>query len=203
MNKNTLRKRLEVLNLSEKETRVYLATLENGSGPASKIAEEARMNRVSTYGILETLLQRDYVQCRLVAGVKHFRAVSPGLLMEDKKQKLEALENVLPLLKSMEKTHHFRPGVRFFEGMDNLKKAYMETLKSTTEICGYASVKNILPHWSEYMEEYVLERKKKNIFLRGLSPDNEIELNNKSLDQKYHREMRFLPKSSFEVENKI
>ena len=49
---------LKKLNFSDKEARVYLALLELGEAPVQKIAEKAKVNRATTYVILESLKKK-------------------------------------------------------------------------------------------------------------------------------------------------
>ena len=49
------------IGLNAKETKIYLACLELGPSPASNIAARAKLNRVSTYDILEKLIQKGFV----------------------------------------------------------------------------------------------------------------------------------------------
>ncbi|MBD3360848.1 hypothetical protein GF366_03535, partial [Candidatus Peregrinibacteria bacterium] len=58
---NELLKILKNLGLSEKEAMVYFSTIKIGTAPVSKIAQAAKINRVTTYDILEKLKQKGLV----------------------------------------------------------------------------------------------------------------------------------------------
>ncbi|MFB6225205.1 MAG: helix-turn-helix domain-containing protein, partial [Candidatus Paceibacteria bacterium] len=49
---------LRNLGFSEKESRVYVASLQIGSAPMQKIAASAGVNRATTYVLVESLMHR-------------------------------------------------------------------------------------------------------------------------------------------------
>ena len=203
MNENILIESISVLGLNEKESKIYLSLLRSGNSPASLVAKNAGINRVTAYGILEVLEKKGLVQSAHRQGMQHFTALHPDLLVENAKQRTEMLEKVLPDLKSLMQHHDFRPSMRFFEGISGIKKAYQETLKSKTDILNYANSKNIRDHWPEYDQEYVEKRKRKKIFLKGLAPADDFGDRVLSEDKNSHRETRLIPHKFFEVENEI
>ncbi len=196
-------KQLTDIGLSEKESQVYLAALESGTAPVSTIAEVANLNRVTTYGLLQDLLFQGLVTLIEKRGVQHFSAMNPEIFVEDVQRRADTLAESLPFLKSLMGTQESRPVVRFFDGLEGVKKAYLETLRSKTEILDYANSKNIRVHWPEYDQEYVSLRKKKQIFLRGICPDDAYGKRVLAEDKKYFRLTRLLPQKHFWVENEI
>lgn len=203
MDENVLKQSIMDIGLSENESRVYLSALRSGQSPASEIAKNAGLNRVTAYGILEKLERKGLVQVVQSAGIQQFNAVHPDIFVERARQKVNVLDQNLPSLRRLMQDHYMRPNVRFFEGIRELKKAYAETLKSKTDILNYANSKNIRDHWAEYDEEYVLKRKRKKIFLRGVAPDDRIGRRVQQGDRFYFRETRLVKLSDFEVENEV
>jgi len=49
---------LQKLGLSDKESKVYLASLELGPAPIAAIAKQASVNRPTTYVIIESLIKK-------------------------------------------------------------------------------------------------------------------------------------------------
>ena len=196
-------KHLTDVGLSEKEARVYLSTLESGTRPVSKISSTAKFNRITTYTILEKLLARGLVTISVRDGVKHFTAVSPEIFAESIKQRAKRLEKSVPHLLALAGDNAARPVVQMFEGLTGVKRAYKETFKSSGEILNCANSKGLREHWPEYDTEYVAERARRKIFLRGFAPNDEPGKLVQSEDKKFHRETRLLPKEDFWVENEI
>ncbi len=203
MNENILKECISGIGLSAKEAQIYLSNLKTGSAPVSEIAKNAGLNRVTTYGILENLLQKGIVKLAPQKGVQKFIAVNPEEVLVEAKQKVKTLESVLPDLKNLMQAHEFHPTVQFFEGMEGIKKAYAETLKAKTEILNYSNSQRIRDFWPEYEKEYIDKRRKKKIFLRGLAPDDAFGQRVLKKDLKTYREIRLLNSKYFQVENEI
>ena len=56
-----LEQELQKIGLSEKEAKVYLAAMELGQAPVQKIAQKAKVNRATTYVILEGLQKKGVI----------------------------------------------------------------------------------------------------------------------------------------------
>lgn len=190
------------LGLTEKESRIYLAALEIGSGTVAEIAHRARLNRVTTYDILAKLLKRGMVHFLTKNGVRYFDATEPDIISHEFTRKIHDFKKALPEFRRLrgEAAH---PNVRYFEGLAGIKALYTDTLTSKTEILNYSNSKEIRDHWKNYDEEYVKERVKRKIFLRGISPDDEHGLAVKSHDREMHREIRLVPAHEFTFTNEI
>jgi sugar-specific transcriptional regulator TrmB len=73
---------LKSAGFSEKEASVYLALLSHGPAGATDIAERARINRSTTYVILEMLMKRGLVADTSEGSVSMFDAGKPAQLIE-------------------------------------------------------------------------------------------------------------------------
>jgi len=200
MNKNILIKKIEAIGLTDNEAKLYVATMENGTSPASRISKTAKLNRVTTYDTLNKLLQKGLVSVSNIHGIKHFTALAPELFIEDAKKKAEDLTKTLPFLKTISKTEELHPTVRYFEGLKGIKQAYKETLSSSSEILCYSNPKNIRDHWPEYDDEYVAKRIEKKIFLRDLFYGSAKYTEE---EEDFFRKMKPLPRKHFRIENEI
>ncbi len=197
-----LTKVLQALGLTEKESKVYLANLEIGTSVVSKIAKKAKINRVTTYDILQKLTQKTLVSNYTKNKLKYFTATDPDELLKDYTNKLNTLEKSIPELRRLKgETKH--PRIRYFEGIEGIKKIYEDTLTSKTEILNYANSAEIRKHWPEYDEEYVKQRFDKKIHLRGIAPLDDQGKKVQSEDAKYNREIRLIPGEQFNFTNEI
>ncbi len=77
-----LKNLLKKSGFSEKEIEVYLALIEKGTSVASDIAQQADINRSTTYVILDSLLKRGLVTETERRGVKLFSSNEPEKLMK-------------------------------------------------------------------------------------------------------------------------
>ncbi len=202
MNEKVL-KHLTDVGLSEKEALIYLSTLECGTSLVSVIASSAKFNRITTYTILEKLLIRGLVTTSIRDGAKHFTAVSPEIFSESIRQRAKRLEKSVPHLLALAGDNNARPIVQMFEGLTGVKRAYKETFQSSGEILNFANSKGLRENWPEYDIEYVAERARRKIFLRGIAPDDKPGKLVQNENEKFYREIRLLPQKKFEVENEI
>ncbi len=193
---------LENIGLSEKGATIYLATLELGDSPASDIALRAKLNRVTAYDILKKLIKRGFISSYIKNQVTYFAATDPELIREDYRSKYMDLKEALPSLRRLHgKTSH--PKIRYYEGLEGIKKVYSDTLKSKTELLNYADSKSIRQHWPEYDEEYVKDRIKRRIYLRGIAPEDEFGKEVVGDNKSSHREIRLVKAGPFSFANEI
>jgi len=116
------------LGLSEKEAKVYLASLELGKSPVQKIAQKAGVNRATTYVIIEGMMKKGLMSSYTEGKKQFFFAEAPEklkILFKDQelelKRKEEYLEKLLPGLKALNIEKEGRPTVRYFEGKEGLR----------------------------------------------------------------------------------
>jgi sugar-specific transcriptional regulator TrmB len=193
---------LENIGLTEKEAKIYLSNLEIGSSPVSKIAQKAKINRVTTYDILEKLVKKGLINFFVKNKIKYFCATDPELVVNEFKRRTNELQSALPDLKRLHgDTIH--PRVRYFEGLDGIKSIYADTLTSKSEILNYGNSKEIRIHWPTYDVDYVQERATRKIYLRGIAPDDEYGRWVKSRDTDFDREIRLVSKDKFNFTNEI
>jgi sugar-specific transcriptional regulator TrmB len=154
---------LQKIGLNEKEASVYLALLELGSQPASVIAKKAKINRSTTYLVLESLMKRGFVNHYVRADVKYFTAADPQIIiqsLENKEKKLkenrEELLDLLPEFYSLSNPLSVKPKVRFYDGEEGVKRVMQDTLTSTETLLSW----DAMDSWFEStkaLQNYILE----------------------------------------------
>lgn len=190
------------IGLTDKEAKVYLACLELGSTGVTHIAHRAGINRVTTYDVLEKLMQKGMVNSMMKSGMRLYDATDPHTVATDFKRREMEFRKALPDFRRL-RGDAIHPRVRYFEGLDGIKAIYDDTLTSKTEILNYANSREIRVHWPEYDEEYVRKRVKHKIYLRGIAPLDEHGTWVKSHDKENHRELRLVPSEEFSFTNEI
>ena len=190
------------IGLGPKEARIYLACLELGSSTVSDIADKSGVNRVTAYSILEKLIKKGFIHFLTKDGVKFFDATDPEIVKRELKRKISEFSHALPAFKRLrgEASH---PKIQYFEGIEGIKALYADTLSSKTEILNYSNSKEIRDHWPNYDEEYVKERVRRKIYLRGISPLDEHGLRVQTEDKENYRELRLVPATEFSFTNEI
>ncbi|MFA6528041.1 MAG: helix-turn-helix domain-containing protein [Candidatus Gracilibacteria bacterium] len=197
-----LQKILENIGLTNKEAKIYLSILSLGSSPVSKIAKKAGLNRVTAYDILEKLMQKGFITKHNRKDSLYFDAVDPEIIALDFRARARDLRKSLPDFKLL-KGESTYPQLQYFEGIESIKKIYLDTLNSKTEILNYVDSRSIRLTWPEYDREYVEERVKRKIYLRGISANDEEGKRVKADDWNCYREIRLIDKDAFDFSNEI
>ncbi|OGD33402.1 hypothetical protein A2833_03270 [Candidatus Azambacteria bacterium RIFCSPHIGHO2_01_FULL_44_55] len=127
---------LKKLGLSDKEIKVYLALLELGEAAVQKISQKSKVNRATTYVILEGLAKKSLVSEIEKEGKTLYGAQDPEFLFNlfkfqerEIKEKEAEFKKVLPELKAIFNLAPQKPRVRFFEGKEGLKAIQEDILK--------------------------------------------------------------------------
>lgn len=115
------------VGLSEKEAKVYLATLELGAETAQRIARKAGVNRATTYVILQGLMKKGMTST-FSKGKKTFFSAEPPEQLDHLLRKQEEdifeqrrdLEKIIPELRALYNRAEGKPKVRFFEGEEGV-----------------------------------------------------------------------------------
>ncbi len=89
------------LGLTDKEAKVYLAATEVGTQPVSSIGQAAKINRVTTYDILEKLKQKGLVSYFTKKKIKYFTATNPETLLEEFEKRTNNLRTSIPKFKRL------------------------------------------------------------------------------------------------------
>lgn len=129
---------LKNLGLSDKEAKVYLASLELGPSTIQIIAKKAGIKRATAYSNIESLIKRGLVSSFVQGKKNYFTSESPERLLsllrvEEKelREKKREFKTVLDDLKSLEKlTKKDTPVVRFFEGVEGIEAIRQDILKT-------------------------------------------------------------------------
>ena len=178
-------KELQKIGLSEKEAKVYLASLRLGKSPVQAISKEAGINRGTTYNIIESLTKKGLISSYQEGKKQYFFAESPDQLELLFKQQLEEIEHnrgrlkeLLPELKQLDNKEKDKPVVRYFEGKNGIRAMVedMFDVKRGTEIVMMYPYDDIERHFtSKELDEWRNKRiqgdvKARTIYTRSSGP---------------------------------
>lgn len=169
---------LEKIGLSEKEAKVYLATLELGQDSVQNIAKKAGVNRPTAYFILEKLMELGLISTLEHGKKTLFVAESPKELdnlienekraIEDRKTELkESMNQLLAIYNAKEG----KPIVRYFEGADGLEaldRYGHDKLKKNTEMLSITPIDIIEKYFANRRQQSLQERIKLGIQSRAI-----------------------------------
>ena len=205
-------KQLTELGFSPKEANVYLSLLELGPSTATEIARKAKINRTTSYDILESLTSEGLVYLIGETKIQKYAAENPQKVVnflenriKKTEQQLTAAHDILPQLFSIYNTKE-KPRVKFFEGLEGMKEAFEDTLNAENEILAYAVGNDMFSAFNEqYFHDYFQKRVAKDIFVRVIAPDDEGTRKVIANDKKELRTTLLVPtdKFYFSVETNI
>ncbi len=194
---------LQSVGLDSKQSQLYVAGLQIGTAPASQYAQSTGINRITAYNLLEELVHRGYFTMVRKVRSKWYAPVAPEYVALEARKNAEALERVLPELRSLQGSKYRKPRVRFFEGWEGVKHVYEDTLTTNGELLNFANSTVVRTFWPRYDLEYVNERVKRGIHLRGIAPDDVTGRKVHGEDREQLREIRLVPASDFDFKNEI
>ncbi len=194
---------LQSVGLDDKQSQLYVAGLQLGTAPASDYAKATGLNRITSYNLLEEMVHRGYFTVVRKVRAKWYAPVSPEYVALEARKNVQALERALPELRSLQSAKYRKPHVRFFEGWEGVRHVYEDTLTAETELLNFANSAVVRQFWPNYDEEYVSERVKTGIRLRGIAPDDAAGRKVHGEDEEKLREIRLVPAADFDFRNEI
>ena len=163
---------LEQFGLKEREIKVYLACLELGSTTVLQIAKKTGLKRPTVYDILEVLKNKGLVGQSIKGKKRLIYAEEPEKLSKLLEEKEQQLQGIMPMLRSLYNVSGDKPKIRYFEGKEDLKNIYRDTIKyPDSELLAFVTEHAIEKLGLDFLRAYVKDRKKHNIKVRSLAAD--------------------------------
>ncbi len=184
---------LRKVGLTENETKVYLALLEEGQSTSSQIVSKSNISGGKIYETLDKLYRKGLVSITKVNGVKQFQTTKISSLIsyiDERKQELEEKEQeikkIIPSLSKIKKEEDI--SVNLLVGERSIKPLVIELLSKTKEkfyAMGIRGAKK--EHYNNFwwhITNEVLEKKKKEA--RYIFSENQSEYFKK------HKKLKFI-----------
>jgi len=201
--KNQLAETIESPGFTDKMSAIYLAVLELGSGSVSQIAKLSGVERVNTYYVLEQLKKEGYVYSGLTKKKITYFAESPRKLLASMEQRTKRLNEAMPQLLAIANSNTTKPVIRFYEGIEGIKKVFDETLllPAGSETLAFVSYSTVESHLQEWAPEFMARRAKKKITQRCIAENTEtVRENLIANDVRDLRETRVVDKALYPFE---
>lgn len=164
---------LKQLGLTQKEAAVYLAVLELGQAPVLRIAQKAGIKRPTAYITLAELQEKGFVVSIPKGATTLYQAVDPEDIFRRFDEKVGALKEALPELKSLFNVAPGKPKVRFYEGKKNILTLYEDEIFQGGESMSAFSPKDwIATYGMEEMRNLLGLMKANDVTLQDLLADS-------------------------------
>lgn len=180
---NMYEQSLQQAGLTPDQALIYEVLLKNGPLKASKVHQKTPLKRGWVYKILEDLAKMGLVEKKEEPGKVAIFSPAHPLKLRDLAETKErqakdaqvALAGILPDITSVYNLIIGKPGVRFFEGLEGVKKVLDDALinntqKSILSLSDAAGYATYLKDWNT--EYFAPKRKKLGIFEKVIIPNH-------------------------------
>lgn len=181
---------LEEVGLKENEAKVYLSLLKSDEATATQVSNESKIERTSTYKILEQLIEKGLVTYNIQNKKRHFYPANPERILEELKEKEQHFKEVLPslsLLTKPRKKDEVR--IEIYKGKESLKGLIREILilkQDYVSVGGGVNFGKLFPYLGRHLMKQL---EKYKIVERVIVPEGtKITLRSK------YSQFRYLPK---------
>ena len=190
---------LQNIGLSKSEADVYISALQLGRSLPAVLAKKSGVKRPTLYKILPRLKDLGLISETVLGKRRYLVAEDPESYLERKQGELEGFEDAVPGLRLLLNTATIKPKIVFYEGIEGIRKLYMDNLKEKQPILEFVSLEKIHPeiefHSSNYYIPQRINRKIPiKIIVSGATESTSIKLGNESWAL---REVRTVPKDKF------
>ncbi len=201
------------LGLSDEESQIYLSLLTRGPSSASDLAKNTKVKRTYIYSVSAALVKKGLISQVKKGKTTVFNSLSPDKLLtlaQEKKQKAaqaeQTLEAILPGLKTKFEVVDAKPVVTYYEGVEGVKKVYLDTIKEGKEIYSFMQNADIDPNFREWLKNvYVQDRVKFNIRAKVILASGDFAEDYIKKSKDLLREVKIVPnkKYPFQIEANI
>jgi sugar-specific transcriptional regulator TrmB len=157
---------LSQMGISSDQAVLYQTLLQNGPQTALNLAKITPVKRTYIYKLMDQLVEKGLVIMESKGHSTKFRTASPDKLLElVENQKIlanqaaQALENALPTLKSLYTISEEKPIVSYYEGLEGVKKVYLDTISQRKPISSFLQNSEINQNLRDWLRTVYLDRR--------------------------------------------
>lgn len=186
---------LKNIGLRDGEIKIYNLLLEKGELSAGQIIQKTALKRGDCYNKIYALKKKELIEEFSKHKKKYFRLEHPNNMrdyldirtknIEDTKRELDLF---LPDLISKFSFVSNKPGIRYFEGIDGIKQAYLDTLDEKTKQTGIKAIISPAdphPEIANWLKKiYVKKRVKSEIWADVIASESGLAASYKKRDKK-------------------
>lgn len=154
------------VGLTPEQADLYQSLLTHGPQTATSLSKTTKIGRTYIYRVGQELTKKGLIRMERKEHKTRFFPLSPDFLTtqaEEQKTKAQeaqiALESILPELKMKYSAAEDRPTVTYFEGMEGIKKIYLDTIKDKNPILALLEPGQIDPEITTWLDtQYIPKR---------------------------------------------
>lgn len=208
---DTLLSPLITAGMDPKVAEIYLILAKNGEMDVPNVLKQTSLSRTTVYESLSELLAQGFLEYQKRGRVALYRPVHPNKiysLLQNKKNELTLLESelggVVNALLGPFQLMQNKPGVRFFEGQEEIKKALFETLSTKSEIVSFVEGGVVDKYIKEINAEYIQERLRRKILKKIITTDTpEAHERSKALNREAFTQTKFIDVNKYPFKTSV
>ena len=195
-----IEKELTKIGLSGSEIRVYMYLLQEGLSSPSQIAKGTGIARTNTYHVLQSLKEKGLIEQQKKGKRFAYIATDPSATLHVLEKKREAMEAILPDLRALHKKQKNKPTIRFYEGFDQVRTIYEQTLDAE-ELFATGSTEHLERISPGFIDWYRKALDKKKVIMHDMPAHTAREKTGHELKEALGGlySMRFLPEKYAEI----
>lgn len=184
---------LEANGFTKKEAKTYVAVLELGEAPISRVAVKAGLKRTTVYNLLDDLKRKNIISVNTRKGIQYLSAVSPRLLVERFTHSAALAQNALPALIDLAYASPLKPRVRWYEGIDGIKEVLKEFSYSKAPTMGFTDYEEMPKELFDFIRKVVvINRRNTNNRVRLIAKKNKMNISVQKQDQLTYGEHKLI-----------
>ena len=148
------------LGLAKSEAEVYLILIEHGASQAGKISKKTKLNRTTTYQILDRLVEKGLVSFVQKGKIRIFQATPPKRLLTLQEEKMRLARDLLPELEKL--AIPIKEEVTVYQGRKGIR-AIMDQILQYKEYVSFGSEGNFLEVMGHDFLLYQKEKRRRKI----------------------------------------
>ncbi len=197
--------------LSPDQSEIYLSLIEHGSQTAISLAKTTKVKRTYVYKICQELARQNLIAIEQKGRTTFFNPLSPNIILNklsEKKSQIESaeigLQNLLPSLLSKFRLIDKKPVITYYEGIEGIKKVYLDTLSENKPILALVETSKVHPEIYQWVTTvYAPNRVKQQMSVKAIVTTGSKTKIYTNLDKAQLRETKIINSKDFPFEHEI
>lgn len=188
-----MKQALRDIGLSEKQVKLYLASLSLGPASVQQIAKQAGLPRSSSYELLDSLVKLGFISRYKKKSTQYFSPSEPKTILSRTEKKVDELKKALPELEALYGQSSAKPSVRFYQGKEGMQTILEEIIAEASEVAVFGSADMLYKELLAEHQRFVEGRLTNRIQVRALLNDSPLARERKRLGPTQLRIVRTVP----------
>jgi sugar-specific transcriptional regulator TrmB len=161
---------LATLGIEGKLYQAYVAALELGEASVQSVAQKAGLGRTTAYDLLSKLEKNGLIRIVITGKKQHVIAEDPVVFLRRLELQRQAVDDLVPQLRSIYNRSKSKPDIRFYEGEEGIRTVLWDTLSCRSKtLRGVLTMDELIDtSGRNEIDRFLAERVKRGISLRVL-----------------------------------